>query len=197
MLTEAQVARARTFPGCSDITSENAIDKLFAAAETLQANAGSGQQGDQSIKLTAMEAELTRIKAMVPKQTPPEVLRAMAGASRTYAEVAVSKQAVSPVVAEMLLARLVGSDDAPSAVGLTPSASGECVASAVFKVLAGNTPMPLVGREPEGQAAPRTTPGAPDDAKAPTADRIAHLLQMTPLGQVAMNPPSSNGNGHK
>jgi hypothetical protein len=39
-LTEAQVAKARTFPGCGDLTADNAMERLFAATETALAVAG-------------------------------------------------------------------------------------------------------------------------------------------------------------
>lgn len=200
MLTDSQVAKARTFPGCGDIAAETAVDKLFAAAETLQTAAAAGSGTDKhvlALKVTALEAELARAQASVPVKFPPEVLRAMAHASRTHMKAAVKSQAISPVVAEMLAARLIGTDDAPSAVGLTPSASGECIATAVFEALSGNGPAPRVGYEPEAQHAPKITHGAPDDSKPLSADRIKALMEMTPLGLVAMSPPQAGGNGHR
>ena len=195
MLTESQVAKARTFPGCGDITSETAVDKLFAAAETLQqtaAQVGGADKHALALKVTALESQLAEAKASVPVKFPPEVLRAMAHAARTQMRAAVKSQAVSPVVAEMLAARLIGTDDAPSAIGLTPSASGECVATAVFEALSGNGPAPRIGEMPESQPAPRISHGAPEDGKPVSPERIKSLMEMTPLGQVAMN---HGGNG--
>jgi hypothetical protein len=134
----------------------------------------------------------------MPTQMPVSVLRAMAHAARTHMKAAVQAQAISPVVAEMLAARLIGTDDAPSPVGLTPSASGECVATAVFEALSGNGRAPNIVRNDDDatfagtQQAPRVTHGAPQD-KEPSADRINALLGMTPLGEAALK--NSNGNG--
>lgn len=196
MLTEAQVAIARTFPGCGDITAENGMEKLFAAAETFKAQAAAPGTGD-SLTVKSLQARVDQLQKQVPTETPAPILKAMAGAARTYMEFAVTKQAISPVVAEMLAARLIGTDDAPSPVGLTPSASGECVATAVFKVLAGNDPMPLVGanaNEANAQRAPKVQTGAPDDGKPITAERLKALMELTPVGIAALAPPV-NGNG--
>lgn len=201
MLTEAQVAKARTFPGCGEITAETAVDKLFAAAEILQqsaATAGGADKHALAMKVTALETQLTEAKAQIPQQMPASVLRAMAHAARTHMKASVKAQAISPVVAEMLAARLIGTDDAPSAIGLTPSASGECIATAVFEALSGNGPAPTIGDNSTlagMQPAPKAMHGAPDD-KPVSADRIKSLLEMTPLGQVAMQQPG-NGNGHR
>jgi hypothetical protein len=199
MLTEAQVAKARTFPGCGDITADTAVDKLFAAAETLQTTAaqvGGTDKHALALKVTALETQLAEAKASVPVKFPPEVLRAMAHAARTQMRAAVKIQAVTPVVAEMLAARLIGTDDAPSAVGLTPSASGECVATAVFEALSGNGPAPRIGELGESQPAPRVAHGQPEDGKPVADGRIRELMGMTPLGQVSLNN-NGNGNGHK
>lgn len=204
MLTEAQVAKARTFPGCSDITAETAVDKLFAAAEVLQqsaATAGGSDKHALAMKVASLETQLTEAKAQIPQQMPASVLRAMAHAARTHMKAAVKSQAITPVVAEMLAARLIGTDDAPSPTGLTPSASGECIATAVFEALSGNGPAPSVlNKDNENQSytgaqpAPKTQHGAPE-SKAPDAERIKSLMEMTPLGQAAMN--NSNGNGRR
>lgn len=189
MLTESQVAKARTFPGCSDITAETATDKLFAAAEALQSSVGkeSPDKTALSLRVTQLEGELSQARASLPVRMPTEVLKAMAGASRTYMEMAVNRQAISPVVAEQLALRLIGSDDAPSAIGLTPGSNGECVASAIFKILAGNTPMPHLGMDAGIQPAPKTANGAPDDNKPISEARLKALMEQTPLGQAALS----------
>jgi hypothetical protein len=193
MLTEAQVAQARgTFPGCGDINAENAVDKLFAAAQTLQSQATTAGGADKHalvLKVASLESDLEKAKAALPVSFPNSVLLAMAHAARTHLKVAVEKQAINPIVADMLAQRLIGTDDAPSKIGLTPGSTGECLASAVFEALSGNGKAPQVGYEPAAQPAPRAQHGAPQE-KPMTDDRYRELMSMTSLGAAVLAGPA-------
>jgi hypothetical protein len=67
MLTESQVAKARTFPGCGDITAETAVDKLFAAAETLQTAAAQAAGGADK---HALAMSSSRPRRRCPRRCP-------------------------------------------------------------------------------------------------------------------------------
>jgi hypothetical protein len=180
MLSEAQIAKARTFPGCGDMNAENALDKLFAAADGLQGVAKGATDENVALnsRIKTLEAEVVTAQAAAPKQTPPEVLKAMAFASRIHLKDAIAKQAITPAASESLASVLIGTDEKLSAVGLTPNASGECVASLVFGALATNGAAPNVGKEANGQPAPKATPGAPEEEKPMTKERRDELLAM-------------------
>lgn len=177
-LTAEQLAQAKALPGCTDISAENADGKLLAAATSLQTDLTA-----KSTRLASLEAELANAKAAVPQATPPAVLKAMASAARVHLGAAKDKQAITPAVAEALASSLIGTDDNLSATGLTPDATGECVATKVFAALASNGPSPRVGQSNAAQQAPKAVPGAPDDDPKPiTAERKAELLAMSGAG---------------
>jgi hypothetical protein len=180
-LTEAQVAKARTFPGCGDLTADNAVDRLFAAAESIQ-NVASSAAADVtrlSADNTRLTGELTAAQAKVPQQIPIEYLKQSAGGARAHLQTAIDKQAFSPAVGNLLASALIGEGDNLNAAALAVGTGGESLASTVFKALASNGAMPLVGKEPTGQAAPKATPGAPAEKKPMTPQRRKELLAMS------------------
>jgi hypothetical protein len=188
MLTEAQVAKARTFPGCGDITAENAVDRLFAAADGLQnvAKDATDKNVAAQTKVTSLETELATAKAAIPQSTPPAVLKAMATAARVHHEAAIKAQAITPATGQALCSAFIGTDDKLSAIGLTPDATGNCVAVTVFSALASNGKAPNIDAEqPGNQPAPKTIAGAPDD-KPLTPERLQALMSATPLGASAL-----------
>lgn len=169
MLTEAQVAKARTLPGCSDITADNAVDKLYAAATTLQKDTdelAGVQEANATLatRVKTLEGELATAKNAIPQQTPQPVLLAMASAARIQLKAAISAQSVSPAVSEALAKVLIGEGDALSAAGLTPGATGDCLATQVFAALSVNGAAPAVGKDAKAQAVPKVQHGAPDNA---------------------------------
>jgi hypothetical protein len=177
MLTEEQVVKARTFPGCDKITAENAVDKLYAAAESLAAtaSASTGKHAELTSKLETMQKELATAQAAIPQPTPAPVLKAMASAARIHKKSAVEKQAITPAAADLLASVLIGEAESPSATGLVPNADGECLASIVFGALASNGAAPNVGKAGSAQPAPRIIAGKPEtddlvaEARAETA----------------------------
>lgn len=169
MLTAEQLTQAKSLPDCADISAENADGKLLAAALSQHAIAS---------RVPALETEIGSLKAQVPQQTPPAVLKAMAGASRIHLKDAVAKQAITPAVAESLASALIGVGDNLVAQGLVPTATGECLASSVFSALAGNGPAPRLGEQVAGQPAPQAVAGAPE-IKPITEERRKELLAMS------------------
>jgi hypothetical protein len=177
-LTEAQVAKARTFPGCGDLTADNAMERLFAATETALADAGTAATDNVTLnqRVASLETELTQAKSQIPVAVSAPVLKAMAGAAQVHLQAAIDKQAISPEVGNQLAAHLIGEGEALSQTGLTPNNAGECVATSVFKVLAANPAMPKVGKTPDVQAAPKATPGAPEQTTALSKEEKNRLL---------------------
>lgn len=164
MLTEAQVAKARTFPGCGDINADNAVDKLFAAADGLQnvAKDATDKNTALSSENGTLKTQLADAQGKIPRQTDPAVLKAMAGAARIHLKSATDAQAITPAAATALASALIGEGDNLIATGLTPDATGDCMATKVFAALATNGKAPNVGTKVEGQAVAKVATGAPD-----------------------------------
>jgi ClpP class serine protease len=173
-LTPEQLEQAKKLPGCQDISAENADGKLLAAAMSLHTSANTATQ-----RVSSLETELATASAKIPEQTSPAVLKAMATAARIHLKAAVTAQAVNPAVAEQLASAFIGTDESLSATGLTPDATGECVATKVFAALAANGPAPTVGKDASSQQAPKVIAGAPQDTKPMTPERRKQLLAMS------------------
>ncbi len=173
MLTSEQVAKARTFPGCGDITAENAADKLFLAAERLQASSASANGDNETLaaenkrllgQFDRLSADLKASQAN-GDQIPKSVLRNNAKLARSYLNNAVTAQVFSPAVSEKIAPILIGAkldDDEPefSALGLKPDAKGDCIAVSVLEALASSGPAPTVGKDAKAQAVPKVQHGA-------------------------------------
>lgn len=185
MLTAEQVVKARTFPGCNDITAENAVDKLFAASETLSADLGKAATSNTELaaSLKVANDELVPLKA---KATPPDasILSLVAMAAETEMAAAVDAQAITPACATEMKALLVGDPDKGvyNAAALTAGPGGKPLAVSVFGAIRRNGKMPAIDKQVPGQPAPKSIPGAPDDKKPMTAARRAELLSMSGLG---------------
>ncbi len=175
MLTTEQVAKARTFPGCGDITAENAADKLFLAADRLQVSASSALSENETLiaenkrlstRASKLEGEITAALEGAEK-IPDSVYRNNAKLARSYLKTAVEAQVFSPAVSEKIGPILIGAkldDDKPefSMSGLKPDAKGDCLAVSVLEALAASGPAPTVGKEAKGQPVPKTAHGAPE-----------------------------------
>ncbi len=175
MLTSEQVAKARTFPGCGDITAENAADKLFLAAERLSASSASAIGDNETLtaenkrltgRIDKLDADLKGAQAS-GEQIPKSVLRNNAKLARSYLKNAVTAQVFSPAVSEKIAPILIGAkldDDEPefSALGLKPDAKGDCLAVSVLEALAASGPAPTVGKDAKGQPVPKAQHGAPE-----------------------------------
>lgn len=181
MLTNEQLAEAKSLPGCGDITAENADGKLLAAAKSLQNDAST-----TASEVSTLKAQVADLQAKLPQSIPAPLLKMAQSSARIVLNSAVKAQAITPGVGDQLAATLLGTEDAPSAIGLTPNASGECLATSIFSALANNGAAPRVGEQPEGQPAPKATPGAPASEGAISEDRIKALMETTPLGRSAM-----------
>lgn len=181
-LTTEQVTKARTFPGCGDITADNAAEKLFAVAETFEKNAKDADEKTTKIAadLKAANDELTPLKA---KATPPDntILALVAGAAETEMSAAVDAGSISPATASELKALLVGDADKSqfNTAALVAGPGGKPLAVSVFSALRRNGRMPDKNKDAPTQSAAKVIVGAPDTDKPITPERRKQLLAMS------------------
>jgi hypothetical protein len=152
MLTPEQLTQAKSLPGCNDITAENADGKLLAAAISLSTAAS---------RVPTLEGEINTLKAQIPQAIPAQYLKQSADGARAHLQTAIDKQACSPAVGNQLASLLIGEGENLNSAALAVGASGESLASTVFKTLASNGAMPQVGKDVGAQPAPKAVAGAP------------------------------------